>query len=228
MNAPASQSMPWRWQRVVGFFLGVIAWCWRASCRTKLIGTHHRDEARRDHPGPGGLIYVMWHEHQLNGLMGADEPRHTAMASRSADGDLMAGVLIGLSITPARGSSAKNGQDKGGKHALALMEQAVLDGSAATLTVDGPRGPRRVPKPGAFALALRTGRPIVPTIALCASPIVFKRSWDQFQVPLPFSRCVLAFGPALIPSGDIERDRDELLRRMDSLERDAQQALVSA
>lgn len=198
----------WRWQRYVGFLLGVIAWLWRASTRTRLAGTEHRDAER-----PGALIYAMWHEQQLNGLMGADEPKHFAMASQSSDGDLIVGVLHGLSISAARGSSSR-----GGKAALALLRDAVVAGSAATLTVDGPRGPRRVPKAGVFALARDTGRPIIPTIALSRNAIVLEKAWDRFVVPLPFSRCVLAFGPAMIPSGVIEDDIRELTRRMNVLE----------
>jgi lysophospholipid acyltransferase (LPLAT)-like uncharacterized protein len=55
-------------------------------------------------------------------------------------------------------------------------------------------------------LAALTGAPVVP-LAVSARPARRLRSWDRFLVPLPFARCVLAFGPAVRVDHDGDRDR---------------------
>jgi hypothetical protein len=57
--------------------------------------------------------------------------------------------------------------------------------------------------PGVAALAARTGVPVVP-LGIGATPAVTLRSWDRFQIPLPFARVVMVFGTPI----DVPRDGD--------------------
>ena len=56
--------------------------------------------------------------------------------------------------------------------------------------LDGPRGPRYQPKPGALILAEKTGKPILLLVSQVSHAYRF-RSWDGFCLPLPFARVAL-------------------------------------
>ena len=64
-------------------------------------------------------------------------------------------------------------------------------------TIDGPRGPRYVAKPGPVILARRAGSPISVFHIGLKRAFTFKKSWDLFQVPLPFSRAVMFVAPPI-------------------------------
>jgi lysophospholipid acyltransferase (LPLAT)-like uncharacterized protein len=63
---------------------------------------------------------------------------------------------------------------------------------------------------GVIALAQVTGLAIVPVTCNTRRKICLK-SWDGFQIPLPFSRCELILnGPILVPREACEIEREEL------------------
>jgi len=105
-----------------------------------------------------------------------------------------------------RGSSSR-----GGGAALRALVRAIRDGVDVAIVPDGPRGPREQLQPGVATLAALTGAPVVP-LAVGARPARRLRSWDRFLVPLPFARCVLAFGPPvrIEPGADREHADKEL------------------
>ncbi len=92
------------------------------------------------------------------------------------------------------------------------------------ITPDGPRGPCYTVQEGTIALAQVTGLPIVPVGTHFPAKVRLK-SWDRFQIPLPFSRGVLRFGrPLRIPRelSDEQRQaaRLELAERLRALSAD--------
>ena len=104
------------------------------------------------------------------------------------------------------------------------LTSCIERGSDVAITPDGPRGPYYVVQPGVLALAQLTGLPIVP-VSYHASWKKTLRSWDRFQVPLPFARCEITFGePVRIPRNatDIERETLRILleTRMKAITRD--------
>jgi lysophospholipid acyltransferase (LPLAT)-like uncharacterized protein len=43
------------------------------------------------------------------------------------------------------------------------------------------------------------------------------RSWDRFQIPLPFARCEVCAGQAIsVPSNATDAEREELRRRLEA------------
>jgi lysophospholipid acyltransferase (LPLAT)-like uncharacterized protein len=77
------------------------------------------------------------------------------------------------------------------------------------VTPDGPRGPCYTVHDGIIGLAQVTGHPIVPYSCHLAWKIRLK-SWDRFQIPLPFSRCDMTFhDPIRIPRHATPADRDQ-------------------
>jgi len=136
--------------------------------------------------------------------------RLAAIVSASRDGAMMSRVLELFGVQPVRGSSSRRG-------AQAMLELAQLaeQGHDLALTPDGPRGPRYVCKEGAVYLAQLTGLGIVPGSCHLGWKISLK-SWDRFQIPLPFSRATLTLGePLAVPRDASDEAREALRRELD-------------
>ena len=139
-------------------------------------------------------IYVVWHARLLllpylyrgRGLR--------ALVSRSEDGSMISDLVRRFGFVTVRGSSSR-----GGAEGLRALARAIRESHSVVLVPDGPRGPREVLKAGVVVLARLTGVRVVP-VALGASSEWRARSWDEFRIPKPFSRCVVRFGePILVP-----------------------------
>ena len=88
------------------------------------------------------------------------------MYSRSAFGRLMDFVLRKFGARTVAGSSSR-----GGMSALKGLIRCCRDGCNASMTVDGPRGPRLEVKPGVIQLARLSGGLIVPVGVACSKDI---------------------------------------------------------
>jgi lysophospholipid acyltransferase (LPLAT)-like uncharacterized protein len=103
------------------------------------------------------------------------------------------------------------------------MTRLMRAGSPTAFTIDGPKGPRYVAKMGAVLLAKKTGQPILP-FTISARHWEAKRSWDGFQVPLPFSGARVDIAPPIYVAADtgdegLEAKRDELQAALDTINR---------
>lgn len=68
-----------------------------------------------------------------------------------------------------------------------------------------------------MTLAQVSGLPIVPYSCRLGWKIVLK-SWDRFEIPLPFSRCEMTFGdPIRVPREATEAERGELREQLQSV-----------
>jgi lysophospholipid acyltransferase (LPLAT)-like uncharacterized protein len=144
-------------------------------------------------------IYAYWHEYIVSTVGHyRGSPIH-ALASRSFDGDLVARALVKLGYPePARGSSSR-----GGAAGLKGLLRGLKEGRHVAVTVDGPRGPRRVAQSGVLKLAQLSGRAIVP-LGFNSSSVLRLRSWDGSLIPLPFSTGVFCMGkPLVVPRGRV-------------------------
>jgi lysophospholipid acyltransferase (LPLAT)-like uncharacterized protein len=144
---------------------------------------------------------VTWHGRVFTAFAAFAGRGYHALVSRSQDGDLLAGLLERLGWGLIRGSS--------GRRAVAALKQAneimKKPGAIIALTPDGPRGPSNVAKPGMIYFAQKTGKPVIPG-GFAARPRLVFRSWDTFQLPLPFARCRVVYGePILVgPEEDLD------------------------
>ena len=101
------------------------------------------------------------------------------------------------------------------------MARLMRAGWPTAFTIDGPKGPRYVAKMGAVLLAKKTGQPILP-FTITARHWEAKRSWDGFQVPLPFSRARVDIAPPIYVAADADEGslaakRDELQAALDAI-----------
>jgi len=137
---------------------------------------------------PERCVVTFWHGGMLPVWKFFSFSRASAVVSRSSDGSALAALLKSWGYTVIRGSSSK-----GGKESLAAMIDAAKTGKIL-VTPDGPRGPKAKMKPGAVIAAQRSGA----ELSCCRVQISWKitlGSWDNFAVPLPFSRILLTFLP---------------------------------
>ncbi|MDR2339788.1 MAG: lysophospholipid acyltransferase family protein [Deltaproteobacteria bacterium] len=141
------------------------------------------------HPEGKPMIYVCWHSEEVTMLPRCGFTGGNVMVSKSRDGDILATVISRWGYKVSRGSSSK-----GAVAALKSLRAALEAGDSIILAVDGPRGPRRKAKAGAFHLSERLGVPICPVGVAVSRAHVFRKSWSLSRVPLPFSRVCAVFG----------------------------------
>ena len=102
-------------------------------------------------------------------------------------------------------------------HAQAMLEMTTWAqrGYDLTITPDGPRGPCYEIQEGIASLAQLTGLPIVP-VALNLNWKISVKSWDRFQIPLPFARCEVFVGQAIrVPVNATDEAREGLRRQLE-------------
>ncbi|HVY71896.1 MAG TPA: lysophospholipid acyltransferase family protein [Verrucomicrobiae bacterium] len=132
------------------------------------------------------------------------ERRLAAMVSASQDGGIVARVLEHFDARPARGSTSRRGPQ-----ALLELTSCAERGFDLAITPDGPRGPCYRVQEGVIALAQLTGLPVVPTGFRLGWKVRLK-SWDRFQIPLPFSAWDTVLGPALrVPREATDAEREQ-------------------
>lgn len=180
---------------------------------------------KQDAPGP--VVFCVWHNRLFLSPVVYDKwqkrlgmKRHIAgLVSASRDGGMLAAVFEKFGMTAVRGSSSRRGAQ-----ALLEMTSKAEEGHDLSVTPDGPRGPCYNVQHGVVSLSQVTGNPVLPVSFKIGWKISLK-SWDRFQIPLPFSRCDIKVGKLLQVERDIskagrEKARQELERRMNEITED--------
>lgn len=166
----------------------------------------------------GPLIFCTWHNRLALSLIlyrkyfSRRDPTRclAAMVSASKDGGLLARILEHFGTQPVRGSSSRRGPQ-----ALLELTTWAERGYDLALTPDGPRGPCYVVQDGIIALAQLTGLAILP-VAYHLNWKICLKSWDRFQIPMPFAVCRVAVGPAVhIPREASDAERAEWRRKLE-------------
>lgn len=154
------------------------------------------------------ILFALWHGRMFLSIQAHRHEGIVTMASRSKDGELIAGWLERNGYTVVRGSSTR-----GGSEALREMVRRVRAGATAALTVDGPTGPPRVVQPGIVSLARLTGAWILP-ITFSSDRPRFLASWDRYLTALPFSKNVVLYGePFPIDEGTSDEEAQARIGR---------------
>ena len=123
-----------------------------------------------------------------------------------------------------RGSSSR-----GAVRALLGMHKVIDVGRTVAFTIDGPRGPKYVAKPGPVLLARNTGVPVMCFHIALENPWILP-SWDDFMIPKPFSRALVRIGklirvPENATSADLERHHADMQATLDRI-REFAEAMV--
>ena len=166
------------------------------------------------------VIYVSWHGRLLIPLFCLRNNEIFILVSEHRDGEIIAASLESAGYKTVRGSTTR-----GSVRALVELVRLVKQGAQIGFTPDGPGGPKWHFQPGAIYVAAKTGIPIIP-LGGSASRAFYFKSWDSFQLPLPFSKGVLKVGEPYYVTGGLDEDniefhRTELERILISLTREA-------
>lgn len=173
-------------------------------CRHEILYRDRWDQAFAQH---NRILVAIWHESLAFAAWRHKYSQGHTLVSYSFDGELASRILKHFGIKAIRGSSSR-----GGSQALhGLAEAARHFDNYLGFTLDGPRGPRRVAKPGIAILAARTGLPIIPQ-AFAAHPAWRLNSWDKFLIPKPFAKIQTAYGPLIPPPVDDSPEAIEATR----------------
>jgi lysophospholipid acyltransferase (LPLAT)-like uncharacterized protein len=160
-------------------------------------------------------IYAFWHQCLFTASYRYRGRGIAVLISRSFDGELIARAVEKFGYRPVRGSSSR-----GAVAGLLEMGRELEAGRAVAFTVDGPRGPRFVAKPGPALLARMQGAPL-RAMHFAAKSAWRLNSWDGFVIPKPFSQVVLRMAAPLqlntnATDAEVERFHTELQRQLDS------------
>ena len=116
----------------------------------------------------------------------------------------------------ARSLAAEMHQHRRGPQALLELTTWAERGYDLTITPDGPRGPCYQVQEGVMSLAQVTGFPVVP-VAFNLNWKLRVKSWDRFQIPLPFARCEVTVGRVMrVPGEATDAERESLRQQLES------------
>jgi hypothetical protein len=175
-------------QRFIGILVFLAISLWKATLRITIVGEENRQAIRAKGKKP---LHAIWHQRMVGGILAHRGEGYVTMASKSEDGEIIATFLKYWGFVAARGSSSR-----GGDVASAEFLEALASAPGGALTPDGPRGPARSCKRGILVLAEQGNGLVLPSSSSSSNPR-FLNSWDRFLMPMPFSRCVVVFGPPL-------------------------------
>jgi lysophospholipid acyltransferase (LPLAT)-like uncharacterized protein len=209
---------PLAWERRLAAFIAasILRLCLRTwSCRW----TDTVDDLKSGGP----VIFCVWHNRLPLALASYDDYVQTkwpaaglaAMISASRDGGLLASIVERFGVQPIRGSTSRRGPQ-------ALLEATTWmeRNYSIAITPDGPRGPVYQVQEGIIQLAKLTGRPIIPTSNFTCWKICL-RSWDRFQIPLPFARCELRHAaPIWVPREASDEECERLRLKLQKVMRE--------
>jgi lysophospholipid acyltransferase (LPLAT)-like uncharacterized protein len=135
--------------------------------------------------GTGAVIQSFWHRCVFPAVYMWRNRGIGVMTSQSFDGEYIARIIGKFGFVPVRGSSTR-----GGARALLGMRTVLEQGRTVAFTIDGPRGPVFVAKPGPVSLARATGAPLV-MFYIALSDAWVLNTWDRFMIPKPFSKALM-------------------------------------
>ena len=205
---------------------------WAGYLAIRLIGPTLKFAVSFEAGAPTSLeerpfIYSFWHNCVFPAAYLWRKLKIRVMTSQSFDGEYIARIIQKFGFVPVRGSSTR-----GGVRALLGMRRETDQGWTVAFTIDGPRGPRYVAKPGPVLLARTTGVPMV-VFHIALEKAWTLNTWDQLMIPKPFSRALMRISrrmpvPPQASDQEMERIHEELQAALDRVREFAEENLSRA
>lgn len=182
----------------------LVLWIYQASLDLHVEGEEH---LFRIQAAGHNYLLTVWHTfvdaavfvfHSRDVLIYSDHPR-TAEYERS-----VAHFFREVGIKTLRNLGFGVLDASLGKQSAGILNfiKAIREGSPAMLAPDGPHGPIYRAKPGSAYIAEKTGSPILP-VGFGFSRKIVGPNWDDFALPLPFSKVVVVIGePMMARAGE--------------------------
>jgi len=200
--------------KIAGFFLYWLILLVNKTLRLTIIGAdnyYSLKDAKKN------IVFVFWHQASFIPLYHYRNRGACIMTMTSLRGQVLAQTakMFGYRVVQMEQEADPAG--------LRKLFKMVLKGSDCNIAVDGPLGPLHKAKPGAFFLAQKLKKPILPVASAAKSKLVLKTRWDKYFIPLPFSRAVLILGQPIDPTaGSVEQITADCERKLYDLTRNAE------
>lgn len=200
--------------RRYGLFLYFLLKLVAKTLKIKIISNDKVDTTKQNY------IFAFWHNKLLGPtLCLGDIKKRAVLASPSKDGELISVPLEKLGFTMIRGSS-----DKNSIASLISLMKFIKKGYSIGTPVDGPKGPIYEVKPGLIYLAQKSQNFIIPTGTAYEKKWTFRKTWDKFQFPKPFSKMVFLIGDPIEVPKDAKIDEycTKLMYELKRLDKEAE------
>lgn len=157
------------------------------------------------------VIYSFWHRAVFASAWFWRRLGIAVMVSRSFDGEFIARTIEKLGFLAVRGSSSR-----GGAAALLGLKTQLDQGNLVAFTIDGPRGPKYVAKPGPVLLSSAAAAPMAAFYVAVHDPWVLN-TWDALVIPKPFSKALVRFSKKIqVPANATEEQMTNYHRQLQS------------
>jgi lysophospholipid acyltransferase (LPLAT)-like uncharacterized protein len=133
------------------------------------------------------VIYSFWHRAVFASAWLWRKTGIAVMVSRSFDGEYIARTIEKLGFVAVRGSSSRAGAT-----ALLGLKTQLEQGNLVAITIDGPRGPKYMAKPGPVLLSRASALPMAAFYVALSDAWVLN-TWDAMMIPKPFSKALVRF-----------------------------------
>jgi lysophospholipid acyltransferase (LPLAT)-like uncharacterized protein len=202
---------------------------WTGYLIIRILGPTIRFSVSWEEGSPKGLaerpcVYSFWHNCMISAMYWCRDLDVRVMSSDSFDGEYTGRIMQKFGFVKVRGSSSK-----GAVRALLAMRREIAQGWTAAFTIDGPKGPVYVAKPGPVVLSRSTGAPMVAFhIALDRAWVL--NTWDRAMIPKPFCRALMRVSSKIpVPSdGGDEQYLGELQAALDRVRIFAEENIAKA
>ena len=163
---------------------------------------HNFDEVNKFIKAGKPFIVASWHSRiALGYFVFYNTPKvnkdykFTVLASAHGDGMIIGNVMKNFGLGLILGSTQKKSNPKRGITIGNFRQifKSLKENSALCITPDGPRGPKFKVSGHTSSIAKMTQVPIFPISFGSARKKVFN-SWDNFVLPLPFSKIAFCIG----------------------------------
>jgi len=163
------------------------------TSRKKFIGF----ESHKNYIEKNSIIFPFWHNRLMMIPFLSRKIKKKiknfnlmTLASKHGDGRIVGEVMERFGLISILGSSKyKRGSHKGIEYSnLKKIINGLKAGHCLGITPDGPRGPNQEINGEIINIAKMTGASLIGVSYSCSRFIVIKKSWDNFKIPLPFSR----------------------------------------
>jgi lysophospholipid acyltransferase (LPLAT)-like uncharacterized protein len=181
---------------------------WIGFLAIRVIGPTLRLSVSFEDGAPVGLdarpvILAFWHSCIFPATYIWRNLQIRVMSSDSFDGEWTGRIIRKFGFVKVRGSSSR-----GAVRALLGMRRELEQGWAVAFTIDGPRGPRFVAKPGPVLLARTTGAPMV-AFHIAVERAWILNTWDRSMIPKPFSRALMRISRRIAVPEDADDSQKE-------------------
>ena len=182
------------------------------SCRWQVEGLENINEIVKENES---AILAYWHGNMLIPYYKLAKYKFHILAGFHRDAELGVSIGVKLGWKFFRGSSSKRGSEV----FQDIVDFLTVKGRVVVFTPDGPKGPAKIPKPGAVRAAQKLGIPIIPIAGRSRKSWGFT-NWDTFHVTKPFTKIVLKIGEPILFSAndDFESCNNRLTEVLKGLE----------